>query len=358
MAVEGSLDLFRLPEILQVISQERKTGILTVQGTEDIVAVSFLQGRIVAADALNATTEEGLGAVLVEEGHVPEDVLRRLAVRSEAEGERLADLLVREGHVEREALLEGMRIQTSRLLTSLLEWRRGEFKFYGGDEVSYEEGFRSIGVDEVLLAAVGASEERPAGARATPAAEPAPGPPAPRPATRLQPPGAPAEERRPRVRPERRDDGGRLAAAALGLVAALLVTATTAVAPVAFWLPFPWLEAERAALHGERDLAQLLEIDQAVKSFFLLEGRFPDDLEELISLGLLKPGDLLDSRGRRLAYEPRERRYVIRSIVPGASPGDADVFHEGIAGDFLLDPDFLAAGRSPSAGEPPLVLLD
>ena len=42
MAVEGTLDLFKLPEILQLISQQKKTGILTVQGQQDIVAISFL----------------------------------------------------------------------------------------------------------------------------------------------------------------------------------------------------------------------------------------------------------------------------------------------------------------------------
>jgi len=47
MAVEGTLDLFKLPEILQLISQQKKTGILTVQGQQDIVAISFLNGRIV-----------------------------------------------------------------------------------------------------------------------------------------------------------------------------------------------------------------------------------------------------------------------------------------------------------------------
>ena len=46
MAVEGTLDLFQLPEILQLISQQQKTGILTVQGQNDIVAISFLSGKI------------------------------------------------------------------------------------------------------------------------------------------------------------------------------------------------------------------------------------------------------------------------------------------------------------------------
>ena len=54
MSVEGSLDLFSLPEILQMISQQGKTGILTIQGQQDIVAISFLTGHIVAADSLAA----------------------------------------------------------------------------------------------------------------------------------------------------------------------------------------------------------------------------------------------------------------------------------------------------------------
>src|ERR1044071_2934099 len=68
MAVEGTLDLFKLPEILQLVAQQKKTGILTVQGQQDIVAISFLNGRIVAADALNQTLEEGLSRVLASEG--------------------------------------------------------------------------------------------------------------------------------------------------------------------------------------------------------------------------------------------------------------------------------------------------
>src|SRR5690606_12284166 len=98
MAVEGKLDLLRLPEVLQVISQQRKTGILTVQGDEDIIAVSFFQGRVVAADALNEGTAEGLGAVLVEQGRIEAGALHRLASRADAEGRRFADVLVEEGH--------------------------------------------------------------------------------------------------------------------------------------------------------------------------------------------------------------------------------------------------------------------
>jgi Domain of unknown function (DUF4388) len=151
MAVEGSLDLFSLPEILQMISQQCKTGILTVQGQQDIVAVSFLNGRIVAADSLAHTVEEGLSQVLVSERMLTASDFARATAENQAAGSRLLDLLVERRYLTRPQLLAALRTQTVRLLESLLRWQEGDFKFYGGDEVSYEDGFEPISVEDLLL---------------------------------------------------------------------------------------------------------------------------------------------------------------------------------------------------------------
>ncbi len=179
MAVEGSLDIFRLPEILQVVSHQRKTGILTVQGESDIVAVSFLDGSIVAADSLNRTVEEKLGEVLEREGLAGRESFAEVAAAAQQGEGRLFDLLVARGVVEREGLLAAMRAQTYDLLFELLVWESGEFKFYSGDEVSYEEGFKPIAVEELLLRAIAESEDEeeaalPAGGVLYILAEPAP----------------------------------------------------------------------------------------------------------------------------------------------------------------------------------------
>ncbi len=473
MSVEGSLDLFRLPEILQVIAQQRKTGILTVQGAEDIIAVSFLGGRIVAADALNETTEEGLGAVLVAEHQVSAEDLRRLAARSEAKGTRLADLLVSEGVVDRAGLLTALRLQTQALLMSLLDWRQGEFKFYGGDEVSFEEGFQPIGVDELLLRAIESRESgdggppaldsrlrrldpprpvrtrdlasiqegklppppedgeaiwltpeeerlldaigpgrtlaeaamearvvgdrarylafrlfqeglaalaetrpaRPVGAsarvalgdrteararpdgtaalRPPPAGAPRPAAPAPEEEVEVLSPKVPVSVHRP-------------LASLLALAGAVLLVAGMVTSTGAFLLPFPWETADRQAFLAEEDSATLLELDQAAKTYFLLQGHFPDDLAELVDLGLLRDEDLRDARGRPWVYTPEERRYSVRPLLPEeaggqrakAEGGQVEATLEGITGNFLLDPEFLRAAQHSTSKEPPLVLLD
>jgi len=151
MSVEGSLDLFSLPEILQMISQQGKTGILTIQGQQDIVAISFLAGRIVAADSLAHTVEEGLAKLLASEGLLSAAELARAGAEHQASGGRLLDLLVERRYLTRPQLLAALRLQTIRQLEALLRWQAGDFKFYGGDEVSYEEGFEPISVEDLLL---------------------------------------------------------------------------------------------------------------------------------------------------------------------------------------------------------------
>ena len=123
MALEGDLELFRLPDILQVIAQQRKTGILTVQGKSDILAVSFLDGEIVAADALNQSFEALLGEVLASRGVVSPERFAELSEEQRHSGSRLVDLLVEQRILGRDQLLESLRELTYRLLTEVLRWR-------------------------------------------------------------------------------------------------------------------------------------------------------------------------------------------------------------------------------------------
>jgi hypothetical protein len=392
MAVEGTLDLFRLPEILQLVAQQKKTGILTVQGQQDIIAVTFLNGRIVAADALNQTMEEGLAEVLVGERLLSAADFARASSEHDHAGGRLLDLLVERGFIARSDLLRGLRLQTFRLLEQLMQWDKGDFKFYSGDEVPFEEGFDPIGVDELIvqtaekaMAVESRAPVRPApvpaapplaavprptapGAPAAPAVpaaapEPAPSPSQIRPALRVvrregTPPGegegggpfrrmrveTPAPGTRPALLPK------VLACGLAALVAAVLLTR-----PEAMILPFPWQSRERADLAQDQRASLYLKIDRAAKTYFLLEGHFPASLAQLEKAGLLAASDLRDPQGHSFHYAAGEESYALEPVqgdrpVPGAETTEA------ITGNFLLDPEFLTVPAESTA--PPLVLLD
>jgi len=450
MAIEGTLDELRLPEILQLVAQQRKTGILTIQGEETIVAVSFLHGRVVAADSLEETVEERLARLLVRDGIVGRGALADAAARSRDGEGRLVDVLVEEGYLSRERLLDALRAQTLDLLEDLIAWRRGEFKFYAGEQVSFEEGFEPISVEDLLIAwldhpaftedeaeaiggpAGGGGAEREtsfadvaasAGREELGAAELGTGEPGAAPTA----PADPAEVRRrleltpedgfaepgdgelpaidladevpwpgvdelaraaaepavgprsfaeieldadaepeadDRFRPAEAGVGGAAAARrrdaaaprawpaalpawvpaslAAGLAAVLLVALLTA--PGRFLLPFPWQAPEREALAALQAQARDRTVDRAAKTFFLLEGRFPESLERLVALDLLEPGDVRGPSGEPLLYEAQEDSYRL---------GDRS---EAITGNFLLDPELF--GPTAASARAPLVLLD
>jgi hypothetical protein len=481
MAIEGTLEVFQLPEILQMIAAQRKTGILTVQGESDIVAVSFKDGQVVAADALNQTVEEGLGQVLASQGLVNPRDFAAVSAEHEAGGKRLLDLLLERGHVHRDQLLEALRLQTYRLLLQLLRWDQGEFKFYSGDEVAYEEGFYAISVEELLIRSLSdlgddgqggtmptletayelapggppiryvgedgvaegsgvwlTPEERvmvqrldgsatardmavstglgdyrvlftlyrllragavrpagrrsppqpapraaavaapPAAARPSPAAPPA-GPPPPRgpaPGGRSKPPAPEPgpllpETDEPAVAPAARPGkvlrmrapvaparlGGIARAAPLLIAAAVAcgALATPWLAPRRLVLPLPWQDATRAALERNQRAASHLQLDRAARTYFLLEGHYPDGLEELVALDLLPAAALLDPARHPLRYSSDERSYEVTPVVDGRPVPELGT-REAITGDFLLDPDFLRLPDRPE--RPPLVLLD
>jgi hypothetical protein len=417
MAIEGSLDDFRLPEILQMVAQQQKTGILTVQGDATIVAVSFLSGRVVAADSLEETVEQRLGEVLMRRGLVTRSEFGEVAERERRGEGRLVDLLVASGRLERRQVLDSLRQQTEELLTGLLDWQQGEFKFYGNDEVSYEEGFEPISVESLLLSSLDDEPEPTAptpGGRLPsihrlgdpepdleprhlddgggldedsfdvpgldaplfdsphfddPAAEsPAVGEarlgprPVPDPADDEEelertgvfvPPLAAAE---PVARPARA--GGRLADAVVpvfGFALALLLLAGAALASSHFLLPLPWQQGERLSQQAVERQAAYQAIDRAAKTYFLLEGHFPDDLDTLREMSMLDAQDLADPAGVPLVYSPQEDSYELAPELP-PEQSDPLVSIEAITGNFLLDPEFLSAG--PTSGQAPLVLLD
>ncbi len=151
MALEGDLRSSSLGDVLRRVAGDRATGILTIQGEGDIVAVSFLGGEIVSADALNETVEEGLGQILIGDLMPRADFDAAAREHQAGSGGSLGDLLVGKGLLDREQLLQGIRQQIYALLLRVLPWRQGEYKFYGGNEVSFEEGFAPISIEELLV---------------------------------------------------------------------------------------------------------------------------------------------------------------------------------------------------------------
>jgi hypothetical protein len=152
-SLEGRIEERRLPEVLLLLARQRGRGILTVQGDQEIIGLSIFDGQLVSADALNQSLEEGLGRILTGNGLVSNEVLANLSAEHHAGGGRVVDLLLERNYIGRDTLSGALREHAYGLCVQVLSWERGEYKFYRGDEVAFEEGVQPIPVEEVLVRA-------------------------------------------------------------------------------------------------------------------------------------------------------------------------------------------------------------
>lgn len=444
MTYEGAIHDRELADALLAVGRDRRTGILTVQGEEEIIGVSFLSGEVVSADALNQSLEEGLGEVLASRDLVRPEDFATLAAEHQAGGGRVVDLLVERSYLTREELLGALRFHTYRLCRQVLHWRTGEFKFYRGDEVSFEDGIVPISVEELIIkAAQDLGTQGPLSGR-IPSLETI--------YSRLDGGGGSAvsadslppelvtdlgnevlqlmekidgrrtvlevqqeagiEKHKALLMVYRLEEAGQIqseeaaitatpipsisttdllgaagAAAAreveedgwldslktravekpkriaeyppwpsrllaIGLVVGLV--SVVLMNPRFLILPFPGQKDLRQELENLKYSAAYLKIDRSAKTFFLLEGRFPESLNDLVERGFLQPEDLLDPTGQPFEYSALASGYMLQRDQPEeASPITSRA--ETITGNFLLDPEFVV----PELTErPPLILLD
>jgi hypothetical protein len=162
VALRGTLRDFSLGEILQLISFQRKTGVLSVEGEEDTVSVSFLDGKVVAADSLKRRFENRLGNLLVRAGKLTPPVLAEVLDEQKRLGQRIGFVLVNRGLVTPADLQAALRTQILNLIYRLFRWHDGRYHFSQEKSVEYEvDHFTPVATENILMEAARMSDEWP-----------------------------------------------------------------------------------------------------------------------------------------------------------------------------------------------------
>lgn len=129
MSLNGRLEEVALPELLQFISYNGKTGKLTLSRRDGQGVMVFRAGRIIYA-ATNSV-RESFGNILVRRGLIDEaTLLEALQMQSRhSEERRLGAILIEMGRVSPQDLEKVMRHQTEVVLAELFQWTGGFFRF-------------------------------------------------------------------------------------------------------------------------------------------------------------------------------------------------------------------------------------
>jgi hypothetical protein len=128
VALRGNLSDFGIGEVFQLIGQQRKSGILEVDGGDERIHVAFLEGSVVWAAGVGPHEAAALGDMLVRTGLLTPDRLVALERRLSERGEGLRRLLIDGGMDPAE--LEAMdELVTKETIFELLRWTSGSFHF-------------------------------------------------------------------------------------------------------------------------------------------------------------------------------------------------------------------------------------
>src|SRR5690349_23746825 len=94
MALTGTLEDFGIAEILQLIGQQAKSGVLHLASRDDEIHILIADGCVVSAEYAGRKQKERLGAMLLRAELITrEDLDRALATQSRTL-RRLGDILV------------------------------------------------------------------------------------------------------------------------------------------------------------------------------------------------------------------------------------------------------------------------
>lgn len=151
MDLQGNIERFKLPEILQLLSMGRKSGTLGIQREGDIVMVYFKDGVVTYGYGPRQTMH--LGQLLREREKISAETLTS-AVEAQEKSEntrRLGEILVEMNAVDRADIIEVVTEQVKELMYSLMSWDSGNFKFYENQYPTEEEITVELSTENIIL---------------------------------------------------------------------------------------------------------------------------------------------------------------------------------------------------------------
>jgi len=129
MAFKGTLKEFKVPDILQLISLQGKTGILTFTSNDGFITLIFQNGMIVGVDSFPKKLEMRVGSVLVKQDFISNDMLQRALDIQKRTNQKIGEILMGMGLVGKDTIHDSLKTQAVEIVLSLFKWKRGEYNF-------------------------------------------------------------------------------------------------------------------------------------------------------------------------------------------------------------------------------------
>jgi len=147
--LRGRIDLFGVANIFQLLHQAESTGKLVLEGEDQRGRVYFHQGHLIYART-DAEIER-IGDLLVRKGHLEPAQLEGAKIQSDRRGVRIGTVLVEGGGLEQSVLVRAIKEQIMEVVYRLVRIERGSFAFYSQIYPENEDILLDVSLDLLLL---------------------------------------------------------------------------------------------------------------------------------------------------------------------------------------------------------------
>jgi uncharacterized protein DUF4388 len=129
MALQGNLRDFSVPEILQLLGSQKKTGCLTMEWNSERAMVYLHEGQIVSTRSPGLTREDSLLAFLLKVHRITEEQHKGLVAIQKESNRDAEELLQTGGYLTAVELTEFLERLMLDDLMHLVRWESGAYRF-------------------------------------------------------------------------------------------------------------------------------------------------------------------------------------------------------------------------------------
>lgn len=161
MALEGNVKDFGLSEIFQLISIQKKSGMLSISGEENM-AVFFEDGMVISTRDRRSKTRDPLRDYLLRYGFLGRDEMNTLQHIQAGSGMDMTDILLQERYFSEDELRQIFTDQIYETIQEILSWPKSYYKFVSGTNVlNGVRSFAAVKVEGLLMESMRRIDEFP-----------------------------------------------------------------------------------------------------------------------------------------------------------------------------------------------------
>ncbi|MGE0145014.1 MAG: DUF4388 domain-containing protein [Planctomycetota bacterium] len=137
--LKGSTKSLRIPDLLGILSSQRKTGTLTIRAGDESFTLELLRGAVVHLVSNRPRPDQRIGTILVARNRISAERLEAFLRTHTAIDGPLGQALTRESLISEEDLRDALAAQVRELFRRIFEVENAQFAFIDGKVSDLEQ---------------------------------------------------------------------------------------------------------------------------------------------------------------------------------------------------------------------------